>query len=403
MLTAEERMELDILKKHGAGIRELARATGRSRNTVRRYLREGEAAAVRKPAPKRVEKLDPFKDYLVGRMKAAAPDRIPTVVLYREICARGYDGGETRLKQFVRGLVPAAAPEPVARFETAPGQQMQADWATVGRGADKLKVFIATLGWSRVAYVEFCDDEKVESLIRCHENALLAFGGVPIEVLYDNMRTVVIERNTYGRGVHRFHAGFLDYAKPASYARQPERYEPMRAKLNRALAFAGLAVDDSGTLISVEQARTLSDAQRRANDLRTDLELRSVHPDVLRFCREELLADNYFHAVLEAAKSVADKLRQRTGLSDDGATLVDRALCGDLPLLAINSLSTESERSEQRGFANLVKGVFGMFRNPTAHAPKINWAVNKADAEEVFTLLSLIHKRIDAAHIPPRA
>jgi uncharacterized protein (TIGR02391 family) len=196
---------------------------------------------------------------------------------------------------------------------------------------------------------------------------------------------------------------FIRYSmKPATYARQPERYEPMRARLNRALAFAGLAVDASGTVIPVQQARTLSDAQRRANDLRADLELRSVHPDVLRFCREELLADNYFHAVLEAAKGVADKLRQRTGLSDDGATLVDRALGGDLPLLAINSLSTASEKSEQRGFANLMKGMFGMFRNTTAHVPKINWAVNKDDAEEVFTLLSLMHKRIDAAQMPAR-
>ena len=99
MLTAEERMELEILKKHGAGIRELARSTGRSRNTVRRYLREGDAAAVRKPAPKRAEKLDPFKNYIVERMKAAAPDRIPATVLFREIRMRGYDGGITRLKQ----------------------------------------------------------------------------------------------------------------------------------------------------------------------------------------------------------------------------------------------------------------------------------------------------------------
>lgn len=228
MLTSEERMELDVLKKHGASIRELARATGRSRNTVRRYLREGEAATVRKASPKRAEKLDPFKDYVVGRMKAAAPDRIPAVVLFREIKARGYDGGETRLKQFVRGLVPAAAPEPVVRFETKPGQQMQADWATVGRGADKLKVFIATLGWSRAAYIEFCDDERVETLVGCHENALLAFGGVPIEVLYDNMRTVVIERNTYGRGVHRFHAGFLDYARHAGFL--PRLCQPYRAQ-----------------------------------------------------------------------------------------------------------------------------------------------------------------------------
>ena len=61
-----------------------------------------------------------------------------------------------------------------------------------------------------MAYVEFCDDEQVETLIACHERAFLAFGGVPLEVLYDNMKTVVLERNTYGRGAHRFHPGFLD-------------------------------------------------------------------------------------------------------------------------------------------------------------------------------------------------
>jgi uncharacterized protein (TIGR02391 family) len=197
---------------------------------------------------------------------------------------------------------------------------------------------------------------------------------------------------------------FVRYAmKPAQYVRQPDRYEQMRMNLNKALAFAGLAVESSGTLISADAARTLPEAHRRASEPREDLELRSVHPDVLKFCREELLAENYFHAVLEATKGVADKLRQRTGLTDDGATLIDRSLAGELPLLAINSFSSESERSEQRGFANLVKGLFGMFRNPTAHAPKISWAVNKEDAEEVFTVLSLVHKRIDGAHIPPRA
>jgi uncharacterized protein (TIGR02391 family) len=127
-----------------------------------------------------------------------------------------------------------------------------------------------------------------------------------------------------------------------------------------------------------------------------------VHPDILRFCKEELLKENYFHAVLEASKSVADKLRTNTGLTDDGATLVDRVFSGEQPLLVINPFTTESEKSEQRGFANLVKGMFGMFRNTTAHAPKINWVVNKDDAEEVFTLLSLVHKRIDNARMPPR-
>jgi transposase len=228
MLKAEGRMELEVLRKHGAGIRELARVTGHSRNTVRRYLREGEAAASRKPGLKRAEKLDPFKSYIVARLSAAAPERIPAAVRFREVTARGYLGGQTRVKQFVRGLTPAPAADPVVRFETEPSQQMQADWATVGRGAHRLSVFIATLGWSRASYVEFCHDERVETLIRCHENAFLAFGGVPREVLYDNMKTVVLERNTYGRGVHRFHAGFLDNAKHAGFL--PRLCQPYRAR-----------------------------------------------------------------------------------------------------------------------------------------------------------------------------
>jgi len=148
--------------------------------------------------------------------------------------------------------------------------------------------------------------------------------------------------------------------KPERFSRVPEKFEHMRANLNQALAFAGLAVDASGTLISVDQAKTLTDARRRANELRADLLARSVHPDVVAFCREELLTDDYFHAVLEATKNVANKIRSRTGLIDDGAVLVDRALGGDLPMLAINSLQTKSEKDEQKGFATLVKGIFGM-------------------------------------------
>ena len=228
MLTAEEQVELAVLKKHGAGIRELARQTGHSRNTVRRYLRDADGAGTRKAGEKRVTKLDPYKNYLVGRMAAAAPDKIPATVLFAEVKARGYDGGYTRVRMFAGGLMPVPQPDPVVRFETEPGRQMQADWATVGSGLGKLKVFIATLGWSRMAYVEFCDNEQVEMLIGCHERAFSAFGGVPTEVLYDNMKTVVLERNTYGRGVHRFHPSFLDYAKHAGVL--PRLCQPYRAK-----------------------------------------------------------------------------------------------------------------------------------------------------------------------------
>jgi uncharacterized protein (TIGR02391 family) len=122
-----------------------------------------------------------------------------------------------------------------------------------------------------------------------------------------------------------------------------------------------------------------------------------VHPDVLRFCRAELVADNYFHAVLEATKSVAVKLRAKSGLTEDGAKLVDAALCGSAPRVAINDLITDSQRSEQSGFANLVKGTFGMFRNPTAHEARVLWAMSKEDAEDLLSLASLIHRRLDAA------
>ncbi len=190
--------------------------------------------------------------------------------------------------------------------------------------------------------------------------------------------------------------------KPARYSREPQRYEPMRALLNRALAFAGLFVHETGELKSAETAQTLPEAQRRARDLRADLEGRGVHPDVLKFCRSELVADNYFHAVQEAVKSVADKMRSRTGLTDDGATLVNRVLDGSPPLLAINSNASVSELSEQSGFANLVRGTFGMFRNPTAHEARINWKMTKEDAEDLLTIVSLIHRRIDKAHMPSR-
>ena len=131
---------------------------------------------------------------------------------------------------------------------------------------------------------------------------------------------------------------FIRHAmKPERFVRSPERFEPMRAHLNRALAFAGLAVNASGALEGAERVNTLSDAQRRAQELRADMDTRGVHPDVMRFCREELLADDYFHAVMEAVKSVADKLRNRTGLTDDGGTLIDRALAGELPILAIKA------------------------------------------------------------------
>src|SRR4029078_10826399 len=111
-------------------------------------------------------------------------------------------GQRPMLKEFMASLRPELAGVPVIRCETQTGEQMQVDWAVIRRGANRLSVFVATLGWSRATYVEFVTDERGETLIEAHENAFLAFGGTPREVLYDNMRTVVLERHGYGRGRH---------------------------------------------------------------------------------------------------------------------------------------------------------------------------------------------------------
>ena len=96
------------------------------------------------------------------------------------------------------------------------------------------------------------------------------------------------------------------------------------------------------------------------------------------------------------------KSESKTGLTDDGASLIDRALAGDVPMLAISPLQTKSEKDEQKGFVNLLKGTFGIFRNPTAHEAKINWKMPKEDAEDLLSLVSFIHRRLDASHMPFR-
>jgi transposase len=96
------------------------------------------------------------------------------------------------------------------------------------RGKSPLSAFVATLGYSRATYVEFVTNEQFDTLKQCHINAFEFFGGVPREILYDNMKTVVIERNTYGEGLHRFHPGLWDLAK--QYHFTPRLCLPYRAK-----------------------------------------------------------------------------------------------------------------------------------------------------------------------------
>jgi uncharacterized protein (TIGR02391 family) len=203
-------------------------------------------------------------------------------------------------------------------------------------------------------------------------------------------------QNTDGHGdrVLAFIHAALD---PARYAGRRESFDTRRRAANVPLAFYGLEYGEDGKFRPCKPATTLSEAEQRADRLRTHLEQRGVEPAVLDFCRAELLADNYFHAVLEATKSVAALIRERTALTSDGATLVQAAFGGDDPPLRLNAFRTETDKGEQRGLANLMVGFFGTFRNPTAHAARVEWPINEQDALDLLSLASYLHRRIKAA------
>lgn len=113
---------------------------------------------------------------------------------------------------------------------------------------------------------------------------------------------------------------------------------------------------------------------------------------MLRYCSIEVLKKAHFHACLEATKSILDRLRHLTGQAGDGSALVDEALAlgkTGIPRLAINSLTTQTEKDEQSGLANLVKGMVGLYRNPTAHDPRLKRSITDDELLEVLNLVSI--------------
>lgn len=178
-------------------------------------------------------------------------------------------------------------------------------------------------------------------------------------------------------------------------------HREMLESLNKLLLFLGLKVGENGKIIAAIPAKTLRESERRSSQLMSTLSSLNVHADLLRFCRPELLQKNYFHAVFEATKSVADKIRRKSGLSSDGSKLVQDAFGykrPSLPILAFNKLETETDESEHKGIMNLIKGLFGAFRNTLAHKPRIYWEIGQRDAQDILVLASLIHRKLDSAH-----
>lgn len=197
--------EVERLKDEGrkATISGLARRLGLSRNTVRKYLKEGFKPHASK-GTKRGSVLDPYKGWLQEQFKAG---NYNSESLLAKLQERGYRGGRSTLKAYVKGFRPPEAeksrPQRVMRYETRPGDQAQLDWGFVSyvdtRGREKrYACMVMVLGHSRARYIEFFTQASSAFLHVGIVHALEYFGGVPRRILTDNMRSVVLHHGPDG-------------------------------------------------------------------------------------------------------------------------------------------------------------------------------------------------------------
>jgi transposase len=233
MVQLGELMMILDLHRQGLSISAIARRTGRDPKTVRKYIERGlEPPAYGPRRAGRPNKLAPYLDYL--RERVTAFPELTATRLTREIRERGYAGAYTAVKRYLAAVRPENAPKPFeVRFETPPGQQAQVDFArfitafTDEPGVTRIIwLFSLVLGYSRHIFARFVMHQDLQTLLRCHMQAFAAIGGVPIEILYDRMKTAVTGEDEEGHIV--YNRSLLALAK--HYGFSPKACRPYRAK-----------------------------------------------------------------------------------------------------------------------------------------------------------------------------
>jgi transposase len=229
MISKGDFIVIKDLYAKGHSIREIARLLKINRRTVAKKLRDteyqnGSARVLTKPSI-----LEPYKDYIRDFI-SKSNKRIPSSAILDDIKELGYSGGRSTLQEFLTAEYKKLKliNDPVVRFETLPGEQMQVDWTTIRWGKTPIYGFVATMGYSRHTFVYFTDNMEAKTLVHCHELAFLFFGGVPKTILFDNMKQVVDTRDAYGKGEHKFHGAIYDLSKRLGFKIRLCR--PYRAK-----------------------------------------------------------------------------------------------------------------------------------------------------------------------------
>ncbi|MEY8700992.1 TIGR02391 family protein [Streptococcus ferus] len=184
---------------------------------------------------------------------------------------------------------------------------------------------------------------------------------------------------------------------PSKYIDIPENWEMLKRNINKTLIFKGFELDDSGKVQKTARAQTFKDATLRLQTLEERLKDSDVHPLVSKYCSEELLQENYFHAILEASKGIFFRIREMTGSTLDSGKLVEECFKKNNPVIVINGnkLQSDEELSAYQGLKHLLLSIAQLYRNTNAHSLKLYNPNNLNDAITALTLMSLAHNLLD--------
>jgi transposase len=233
MYGREKRVLLRHYLEQGLTKTELAQKLGIHRRTIYHWIETGQLDrdlddervryTARPPVPK---KIDSYCGIIQARLEEFP--RLSAKRLFDEIRAAGYTGGYTQLKEHVRRVRPAPPPEPLIRFETAAGHQAQVDFASFTLPWGRRYALLVVLGYSRLLWMHFYARQTMQTLIRGLEAAFEFFGGVPAELLFDQMSAVITEDRRNDGGTLVENAEFLRFAHHHGFKVRACR--PYRAK-----------------------------------------------------------------------------------------------------------------------------------------------------------------------------
>lgn len=317
----EQRVLLRHYLEQGLSKAAVAQRLGISRRTVYYWVESGQLdrelddEAVRyRPRPPVSRKVDAYRGIVEARLEQFP--KLSAVRLYEEIKAAGYEGGYTQLKEFVRSVRPRPPADPAVRFETPPAHQAQVDFAEFRLPWGKRYALVVVLGYSRLLWLQFYSRQTMGVLIRGLEQAFEFLGGVPNELLFDQLKAVIVDDERLSGGRLLENTEFLRFAAHWDFrirACRPYRAQT-KGKVERPIGYVRQGFFYGRSFVSDEDlnAQALSWVARTAN-VRTHRTI--LEAPQTRFERDErallkpLALQPYRSLVLESAKRAA-RLRQ---------------------------------------------------------------------------------------------